>query len=95
MGIGKLPNKVNAKHRRIDIKVYEPQQFATALLYFTGSGRFNRSMRMYVNNLGWHLDYKGLYMDRLKSRRVFTQTEQDVFYVLGLDYVRPENRSVG
>lgn len=95
MGIGKLPNKVNAKHRRIDIKVYEPQQFATALLYFTGSGRFNRSMRMYVNNLGWHLDDKGLYMDRLKSRRVFTQTEQDVFYVLGLDYVRPENRSVG
>jgi DNA polymerase/3'-5' exonuclease PolX len=96
MGVCKLPDgKENRKHRRLDIKIYEPKQFATALLYFTGSGRFNRSMRTYTHMMGWHLDDKGLYMDRNKSRRVETVTEQDIFAALGLDYVRPQDRSVG
>ncbi len=95
MGVCKLPNKENCKHRRIDIKIYEPKEFATALLYFTGSGRFNRSMRTYTHMLGWHLDDKGLYMDRNKSRRMKIDTEQDIFAALGLDYVRPQDRSVG
>jgi DNA polymerase/3'-5' exonuclease PolX len=96
MGVCMLPDgKENRKHRRLDIKIYEPKEFATALLYFTGSGRFNRSMRTYTHMMGWHLDDKGLYMDRNKSRRVETVTEQDIFAALGLDYVRPQDRSVG
>jgi len=35
-------------HRRLDLKVYPPEEDAYALLYFTGSDHFNRSMRHYA-----------------------------------------------
>lgn len=34
--------------RRIDIKAYPYDQYGFALLYFTGSGNFNRSMRLFA-----------------------------------------------
>jgi DNA polymerase/3'-5' exonuclease PolX len=37
--------RVLEKNRRIDIKVYPREQYGTAILYFTGSDYFNRSMR--------------------------------------------------
>lgn len=33
------------KHRRLDIKIYAPQHYGFALIYFTGGDYFNRSMR--------------------------------------------------
>ena len=56
MGVIKLPETADSGkryHRRIDIKVYPPEQYAFALLYFTGSDHFNRSMRYYAKKLGW------------------------------------------
>jgi len=44
MGLCKLPNGI---HRRIDIKTYPRKNFAYAILAFTGSAHFNRSMRLY------------------------------------------------
>lgn len=35
-------------NRRIDIKVYPKSQFPFAILYFTGSAYFNRSMRLFA-----------------------------------------------
>ena len=35
-------------HRRIDIKVYPKDQYGFAILYFTGSDYFNRSMRLFA-----------------------------------------------
>ena len=52
MGVCKLPG-YNI-HRRIDIKQYPRSEFPFALLYFTGSGHFNRSMRSYVGHHGHH-----------------------------------------
>ena len=46
-------------HHRIDIKHYPLEQYAFALLYFTGSGMFNRSMRLYATTLGLQLSDKG------------------------------------
>jgi len=45
MGICRLNGN---PHRRIDIKVYEKDAFPFALLYFTGSAYFNRSLRLYA-----------------------------------------------
>jgi DNA polymerase lambda len=46
MGVCRLgPHK---PHRRIDIKAYPAHQHPFALLYFTGSDHFNRSMRLYA-----------------------------------------------
>lgn len=41
-----------SRHRRIDMKVYPAAEYAFALLYFTGSGYFNRSMRLFAEKKG-------------------------------------------
>ena len=47
-------------HRRLDIKVYPREQFGFALLYFTGSDHFNRSMRLFARKKGLSLSDHGL-----------------------------------
>ena len=47
-------------HRRLDLKVYPVAQFPFALLYFTGSDHFNRSMRFYAKKKHWTLSDHGL-----------------------------------
>ena len=39
-------------HHRIDLKLYPAEQYAFALLYFTGSELFNREMRMVAIDRG-------------------------------------------
>lgn len=83
-------------HRRIDIKVYDVESLPTALLYFTGSDKFNRSMRLWAKRKGFNLQDKGLFADRSQAlaSRVRARSEEDVFDALGLDYVPPESRNV-
>jgi DNA polymerase lambda len=50
-----------ALHRRLDIKVYPRELLPFALLYFTGSDYYNRSLRAFVNKAGWQLSDKGLF----------------------------------
>lgn len=83
-------------HRRVDIKVYDSESLPTALLYFTGSDKFNRSMRLWAKKKGFNLQDKGLFADRSQAQasRVRAKGEEDVFDALGLDYVPPERRNV-
>ena len=37
------------------LKVWPKASFALALLHFTGSGHFNREMRLYAKRNGYHL----------------------------------------
>ena len=60
MGVCKLPESKYKLHRRIDIKVYPKDQFGFALLYFTGSDYFNRSMRLFAEQKGYTLSDHGL-----------------------------------
>jgi DNA polymerase/3'-5' exonuclease PolX len=102
MGVARLQRPLNDAdtkppvHRRMDIKVYHSAQLPTALLYFTGSMRFNRSMRLWAKLKGFNLQDKGLYADREQAEmsRVSVTSEEDVFTALGLDYVSPERRNV-
>jgi hypothetical protein len=48
------------KHHRIDIKHYPVEQYAFALMYFTGSDLFNRQMRMQAHNMGLLLSDHGI-----------------------------------
>jgi DNA polymerase/3'-5' exonuclease PolX len=50
------------QHHRIDIKHYPVEQYAFALMYFTGSDLFNRQMRMKAHNRGLLLSDHGLKM---------------------------------
>ena len=98
MGICKLKNK--KYHRHIDIKVYRPEYFAFAVLYFTGSDHFNRSMRFFAKKKGYTLsDTLIAPAIRVNNDKVFTgkaipcTTEKEIFDVLGLTYIPPTQRN--
>jgi DNA polymerase/3'-5' exonuclease PolX len=91
--------------RRLDIKVYPPEQHPTALLYFTGSAHFNRSMRLIADKSGFLLNDYGLFKRSLDATRSRSQhdksshgdqirclNERDLFKHLNLHYVSPERR---
>ena len=86
-------------HRRMDIKTYTPDEMPFALLYFTGSGYFNRSMRAWADKAkGLSLHDRGFNLlrgnDMTAVRDATFRDEKDVFEYLGLEYVPPEDRSV-
>lgn len=103
MGICRL-NKENALYRRIDIKTYPRRYAAFALLYFTGSDHFNRSMRSYADKTGFKLTDKGLFRCtlsrdakgkriKLPSENIVCYTEAEIFSALGLPYKEPTDRN--
>lgn len=49
-------------HRRIDLKMYSNREYAFALLHFTGSVHFSRSIRLFAKKLGYQLTDHGLYL---------------------------------
>jgi DNA polymerase (family X) len=82
-----------------DLRVVPPDQFAFALLYFTGSKEHNIEMRKRANERGWSLSEYGL--ERLEARRrkklqplpkKKLLTEEAIFNALGLAYIPPELR---
>lgn len=89
------------RHRRLDIKYYPREFYGYAVLYFTGSDYFNRSMRLFARHKGYTLTDHGIYPAiRSKNEKVWQgdnipcYTERDVFKVLGLEYKEPYERNV-
>ena len=107
MGVCREVGREGAVFRRIDLKVYPRSLFAFALLYFTGSDYFNRSMRWYCNNFHYNghtahtLSDEGLMPCMRDGKGKITHkgvsyvcnTERDIFEILGLDYKEPHERS--
>lgn len=80
---------------RIDIRYIKKENIPSALLYFTGSGEFNRNMRTYAIKNNFKLNEYGLFK---KLEDEFypvknIKTEKDIFKELGLTYVSPEKRT--
>ncbi|EWM26472.1 dna polymerase lambda [Nannochloropsis gaditana] len=89
-------------HRRLDLKVYSRQQYPFAVLYFTGSDHFNRSMRCWaIKHKGWSLTDKSMgpaVWERGKKvadigPRIVCTEEREIFHRLGLAYKRPWERN--
>ncbi|XP_033976674.1 DNA polymerase lambda-like [Trematomus bernacchii] len=97
MGVCRLPDH---RHRRLDIIVVPYNEFACAIMYFTGSAHFNRSMRAMAKTKRMSLSEHSLNKDvvRQGSLKVFggtpftTKTEKDVFSILGIPYREPHER---
>lgn len=88
------------RHRRLDIIVVPYSEFACALMYFTGSAHFNRSMRALAKTKNMSLSEHSLNENvvRQGSIKVYggtpftTPTEKDVFSLLGIPYREPHER---
>ncbi|XP_073096627.1 DNA polymerase lambda isoform X2 [Manis javanica] len=100
LGVCRLPGP-GRRHRRLDIIVVPYSEFACALLYFTGSAHFNRSMRALAKTKGMSLSEHALSTAVVRDTRGFkvgpgrvlpTPTEKDVFRLLGLPYREPAER---
>lgn len=76
--------------RRLDIRCIDWDCVAPATLYFTGSGEFNRSMRIYSQKKGYKLNEYGLWKQEEKIQNL--NTEEDIFTFLDLPYVEPRDR---
>lgn len=76
--------------RRIDIRFIPQESYYTAVLYFTGSGEFNRRMRAVAVSMGYTLNEYRLLDDKGKPKKV--TSEEDVFNYLGMEYLQPSER---
>jgi len=96
-GVCKVPEEIYKYHRRIDFQLIPLEEWPCALLYFTGSDHFNRSMRLWARKNGMSLSEKSLVVrvtEDMKGKPIPVSSEEDVFKALGLEYVPPEKRSV-
>ncbi|KAI3629619.1 hypothetical protein MIR68_011054 [Amoeboaphelidium protococcarum] len=89
---GKLNDAGLPIARQVDLIVTEPQSWATALLGWTGSRQFERSIRRYAKDVGFHLNSHGLY-DLSTGKYIPTRSEEDIFNSIGLQYLDPTLRN--
>lgn len=92
----KLPNKPS---RRVDFMYSPPEEYAFAILYFTGSKSFNTMQRHRAIELGFTLNEHGIHemSDGIKGSKVNLPfyTEQDIFRFLSMEYKEPSERIDG
>lgn len=98
-GVFKLPGR---QYGRIDLFAVPNEQFPYALLTYTGSAVFNRSMRAKAKTLGYSLSHKGMQRvirsssngkTRLEAS-IPVQSEREIFDMLDIPYVEPCKRSI-
>lgn len=90
--IGRGPTKSSVRLRnglQVDLRVVEECQYAPALLYFTGSKEHNVLLRGRAVKLGYSLNEYGLFKGDVAEK---CSTEEDIYRLLGLNYVPPELR---
>ena len=75
--------------RHIDILFIPMENFATTILYFTGSKEFNVKMRVHAKKLGYKLNEFGLFNG---TEKIMFQSEREIFDFLNFPYKKPENR---
>src|SRR3984957_11529937 len=93
--LGRGPNKTSVKLGReglqVDVRALEHANFGAAMQYFTGSKEHNVALRQRAVRMGLKLSEYGLFRAD-DDVRVAGETEEDVYRVLGLDWIPPELR---
>jgi len=90
MGIGRLDKKTA---RRVDLLLTPANEYAFAILYFTGSDKFNVAMRKWALGKGVSLNEHGFKVVGDVAQPPILETEEAIFNYLGLQYVIPSQRT--
>lgn len=80
-------------HHRIDFLVTSLEDYATSLMHFTGSGTFNKLIRMSANKKGLKLSNRGLY-NRDTGEKYMIGSEEEIFQMVGMKYITPAERDL-
>jgi len=82
--------------RRLDILITPDEEYAYALLYFTGSQQFNIAFRSHALHMGYTMNEHGMKalppMKAVKKGVPYMKAERDIFHFLTLTYVEPRHR---
>ena len=83
--------------RQVDLRIVKPENFAAALMYFTGSKEHNVELRSRARNKGMSLNEYGLYKLKEDGETDWDapqdfKTESDIYKLLDLNFVPPELR---
>jgi len=73
----------------VDVRIVPEKSYGAALNYFTGSKDHNVALREMALKKGYKLNEYGLFRG---SRQIAGKSEQEIYKVLGLDYIEPEMR---
>lgn len=73
----------------VDIVFTDTEHYPAALLHYTGSKYFNIHMTMHCAKLGIKLNEYGLWKN---GKRIPIKSEADIFDIVGMKYVPPEQR---
>jgi DNA polymerase beta len=87
---------VGTAHRRLDLLLTPSEEWPFAILYFTGSDRFNVAMRAHAQERGYTMNEHSITPLTAAAREFALpkfKTEQDIFKFLGLRYIKPEERT--
>lgn len=89
-------SKTDIVARRLDLLMTPDEEYAYALLYFTGSDRFNVAFRQYALDRGYSLNEHTLTRVREGVKEVpYMESEKDIFKFIGLRYIEPSKRIDG
>jgi DNA polymerase (family X) len=76
---------------KVDLRIVEPDQFGNLMQHFTGSKQHNTALREAAVRKGLHVSEYGVLDDSSgETRRC--DTEEQVYELLGLQYIEPELR---
>ena len=79
------------RHLQVDCRVVSPEAYGAALQYFTGSKDHNVKLRTISVKMGYKLNEYGLFR-REGDALVASETEEEIYMALGMDWVAPEIR---
>ena len=81
--------KIDKIVRHVDILITNMDSYIPALLYFTGSKYFNIEIRNIAKQKGYKLNEYNLKKD---NKIISVASEEDIFNLLGIDYIEPKYR---
>src|SRR6201994_3895449 len=76
---------------KVDLRIVAPDQFGNLLQHFTGSKQHNMALREAAVRRGLHVSEYGV-LDDSTGETHRCAREEDVYALLGLDYIEPELR---
>jgi DNA polymerase (family 10) len=75
----------------VDLRIVPPENFGNLLQHFTGSGRHNEALRTQAVRRGLHVSEYGVTDDETETTHACA-TEEEVYELLGMQYIEPELR---